>query len=189
MSGEVDGRRRSATTLSRKLSAACLPTPSYSRSTLSADTLSALRGTRVCALLGREIKGQAFLDLFTAATRSEIRELFAIIANEAVGVAGGASELMAEGPEAARLELLLLPLCHYGRTDTRLLGALAANEPPNWLGIRALRHLELGTYRFVGRTAVPACVHAQRNIPAAKVQSRFTVYEGRQRPSSGPPAT
>jgi hypothetical protein len=148
-----------------------------------------LAGTRVCALLGREIKGQAFLDLFTAATRSEIRELFAIIANEAVGVAGGASELMAEGPEATRLELLLLPLGHYGRTDTRLLGALAASEPPNWLGTRALRHLELGTYRFVGRTAVPACDHAQRNIPAAKVQSRFTVYEGRQRPSSGPPAT
>jgi len=86
-----------------------------------------LAGTRVCALLGREIKGQAFLDLFSPATRTEIRQLFAIIADETVGVAGGARELIAEGPEAAWLELLLLPLRHYGRTDTRLLGALAAN--------------------------------------------------------------
>jgi len=148
-----------------------------------------LAGTRVCALLGREIKGQAFLDLFSPATRSEIRQLFAIIADETVGVAGGARELIAEAREAAWLEFALLPLRHYGRTDTRVLGALAANEPPNWLGTRALRHLELGTYRFVGHTTVPACVHAQRSLPAAKVQNRFVVYEGRQRPSSGPPVT
>jgi len=147
-----------------------------------------LAGTRVCALLGREIKGQAFLDLFSPATRTEISQLFAIIADETVGVAGGARELIAEAPEAVWLELVLLPLRHYGRTDTRLLGALAANEPPNWLGTRALRHLELGTYRFVGRSTVPACAPAQRNILAAKVQSRFVVYEGR-RPSPGPPVT
>ena len=96
--------------------------------------------------------------------------------------------MIAEGPEAAWLELLLLPLRHYGRTDTRLLGALAANEPPNWMGTRALRHLELGTYRFVGRTTVPACVHAQRNTLAAKVRNGFVVHEGR-RPSPGSPVT
>ena len=139
-----------------------------------------LAGTRVCALLGREIKGRAFLDLFSPHTRSDVHELIATIAYEAVGVVAGACELVADG-RGAGLEILLLPLRHYGRTDARLLGALAASEPPDWLGTRALRHLELGTYRFVGRTATPVSVYAHRNIRPAQVRHGFVVYEGRQR--------
>ena len=143
-----------------------------------------LAGTRVCALLGREIKGQAFLDLFSPDTRSELRDLIGIIAQESVGVVAGVRELAAAGRGAA-LELVLLPLRHHGCSDARLLGALAASEPPNWLGTRALRCLELGTYRFVGRATVLGCLDVHRNIPAGQVRHGvrhgFVVYEGRQR--------
>src|ERR1700737_5252614 len=43
-------------------------------------------GTRVCALFGREIKGESFLDLFSHDARGEVRDLIAIIAHESVGI-------------------------------------------------------------------------------------------------------
>src|SRR2546428_3264332 len=50
-------------------------------------------GTRVCALFGREIKGEGFLHLFSHAARRELRALIAIVAEESVGVVASASEL------------------------------------------------------------------------------------------------
>jgi hypothetical protein len=144
-----------------------------------------LAGTRVCALLGREIKGQAFLDLFSSDTRNEVHDLVAVIANEAVGVAAGV-RLSADLPRT-ELELLLLPLRHDGRTDARLLGALVAHEPPGWLGSRALGELELGSYRFVARPPVVAFLGQGRNNPANRVRHGLVVHEGGQsRPPAGP---
>src|ERR1700730_29518 len=72
-----------------------------------------IAGTRVCALFGREIKGEAFLDLFSHGARGEVRELVAIIAHESAGVLAGASELSAAG-RGPCFELLLLPLGYHG---------------------------------------------------------------------------
>jgi len=138
-----------------------------------------LAGTRVCALLGREIKGQAFLDLFSSGTRNEVHDLVAIIAHEAMGVAAGVRELSAD-LSGTELELLLLPLRHHGRTDARLLGALAAREPPRWLGSRALGELELGTYRFVTGSPVVDFLGEGRNITANRVRHRLVVHQGGQ---------
>jgi len=134
-------------------------------------------GTRVCALFGREIKGEAFLDLFSHAARGEVRDLIAIIAHESVGVVASATELNAGGRGPA-LELLLLPLSCHGRTDARLLGALAPSEPPDWLGTRALCGLALGTYRFLGRSAAAPAIAAV--IPDGRVRYGFVVYDGGQ---------
>ena len=72
-------------------------TSSPAQSAVSADTFILsfepelghpirIAGTRVCALFGREIKGEAFLDLFSRDARDEMRHLIAIVAHECVGV-------------------------------------------------------------------------------------------------------
>jgi hypothetical protein len=132
-------------------------------------------GTRVCALFGREIKGEGFLHLFSHAARREVRELIAIVADESVGVVASAGELSATRDPC--LELLLLPLGCEGRGAARLLGALAPSNPPHWLGRRTLGGLSLGSYRFIGR-AGPA--RAQM-IPPRPVRPNLVVYEGGQR--------
>ena len=138
-----------------------------------------LAGTRVCALLGREVKGQAFLNLFSSDTRNQVQDLAAIIAHEALGVAAGARELSLDLP-GTELELLLLPLRHHGRTDARLLGALAAHEPPEWLGSRALGELELGSYCFVGRPTGADFFIQGRDIPTHRVRHGLIVHQGGQ---------
>src|SRR5262249_15788803 len=72
-------------------------------------------GTRVCALFARELKGEAFLDLWSAAARKDVSELLAIIADESIGVV--ASVPAPNAVEAdLNLELVLLPLACHGRT-------------------------------------------------------------------------
>jgi hypothetical protein len=104
-----------------------------------------LAGTRVCALFGRELKGEAFLDLWPAHGRKEMRDLLAIVAHESVGVVASVSGASTAGA-ALSLEFLALPLGHHGQT-TRLLGALAPSEPPTWLATSAVVDLRLGTHR------------------------------------------
>jgi hypothetical protein len=113
-----------------------------------------IAGTRVCALFGRELKGEGFLDLWAITSRADLRDLAAIVADESVGVVASASGASADGA-TLQLELLLLPLRHHGRTDARFLGALVPCERPAWLGTSALGNLTLGTHRYVGASVVP----------------------------------
>jgi len=112
-------------------------------------------GTRVCALFGRELKGEAFLDLWSTTVRRDIGELLTIIADESIGVVASAAAVNA-AETAANLELVLLPLACQGRTDLRVLGALAPGEPPAWLGRSALCDLVLGTHRYIGHVTAAA---------------------------------
>ena len=60
---------------------------------LAADFVDQLRfrlaGTRVCALFGREIKGEAFAALWSETSRQSIDDLLAIVTNEATGAVAG----------------------------------------------------------------------------------------------------
>jgi hypothetical protein len=138
-----------------------------------------IAGTRVCALFGRELKGEDFLDLWSTACRKDIRELLAIVAEESVGVVASASGVSAAGAGLG-LELVLLPLRHHGRTDARFLGALAPGEAPPWLGTSALANLTLGTHRFVSaEVAPPAVPRAVSPAPGSwRIQHGLIVYEG-----------
>ena len=48
-----------------------------------------LAGTRVCALFGRELKGESFVELWDAAVRRTIADLLAILVDEGVGTVAG----------------------------------------------------------------------------------------------------
>jgi hypothetical protein len=137
-----------------------------------------IAGTRVCALFGRELKGVDFLDLWAPASRIEIDELLAVVANETVGVVARACGTVADVVE---LELLLLPLSHGGRGDARVLGALAPAEVPHWIGARALGGLILGTRRYLG-VDVPlrAAPAVAAGTPRGRIIHGLVVYDGGQ---------
>src|ERR1700690_1366584 len=117
---------------------------------LAADFVDQLRfrlaGTRICALFGREIKGEAFAALWSEASREAIDDLLAIVTNEATGTVAGLTARTEDGAEP-ELELLLPPLPNVGHARIRALGVLAQIIPPYWIGPKPVVELTLGTLR------------------------------------------
>jgi hypothetical protein len=83
-----------------------------------------LAGTRVCALFGRELKGQSFVSLWDEASRSTMRDLLHLLTSEKVGTVAGVTAQNTEG-EPLDLELLLLPLIAPRPMLARSIGVLA----------------------------------------------------------------
>ena len=137
-----------------------------------------LAGTRVCALFGRELKSEAFLDLWDDETRAPLGELLGLVADETTGVVAAAKGRTGEGL-AQDLELVLLPLAQRGDTHQRMIGALAPLAVPPWLGSATLGALTLGNIRYLdpGREAPTAARLVAGNLTAAR-RATFTVYEG-----------
>jgi hypothetical protein len=106
-----------------------------------------LAGTRVCALYGRELKGQSFAALWGAQAADPWR-IVEVVANDTLGVVAGLRGTNAAG-EMADLELLLLPLRHRGRTQVRALGALSLDGTPPWIGLRPLVTAETTSLRIL----------------------------------------
>ena len=156
---------------------------------LAADFVDCLRfrlaGTRVCALFGREIKGEAFTELWSDASRQSIDDLLAIVNKEAIGAVAGLTARTQDGAETD-LELLLLPIDHVGHARIRAIGVLAPTVTPYWIGAKPVTELTLGTLRHVGPDADSSIV--PRLLPAAagsRVQHGFVVYSGGREPPSG----
>jgi hypothetical protein len=107
-----------------------------------------LAGTRICALFGREIKGEPFLD-FWASNRATMEGLLSILRDECTGTVAGAAAQNASG-ESVELELLLLPLSMQRPIFARAIGVLAPLRMPSWLGASPLGPITLGGRRHVG---------------------------------------
>jgi hypothetical protein len=142
----------------------------------TADHPFRLAGTRVCVLFGHELKGEPFVQLWDQASRTQMRELAATVAGEAVAAVAGASARTAEGSRAD-LELLLLPLYHRGKTHVRLLGVLAPITIPYWLGAEHVVTLTLGTTRHLG-PAIEAIPAPRLTKGDGRLRHGLTVYEG-----------
>jgi hypothetical protein len=149
---------------------------------LAADFVDQLRfrlaGTRVCALFGREIKGEAFATLWSEITRKSIDDLLTALTGESAGVVAGVTARTEDGSETA-LELLLLPLVHTGHARIRALGVLAPARTPYWIGVKPVAELSLGTVRHIGDGVE---THpAPRLVPAVedvRLRHGFVVYSG-----------
>jgi hypothetical protein len=132
-------------------------------------------GTRLCALFGRELRGEPFASIWDADSAVAVGDIVRIAACEGVGVVAGASAHASEDLDAD-LEMLLLPLMHGGRIGTRLIGSLAPLTRPFWLGMWLSTPLRLGAIKYVGHDAGSAslgCLHAQH--PPG---TRLTVIDG-----------
>jgi hypothetical protein len=157
---------------------------------LAADFVDQLRfrlaGTRVCALFGREIKGEVFASLWSEASREAIEDVLAVVTHEANGAVAGLTARAEDGAEAD-LELLLLPLAHGGHARIRALGVLTPTVTPYWIGAKPVVELELGTLRHIGTDTDMSI--APRLVQAAadnRVRHGFVVYSGgRETPSGG----
>jgi len=95
---------------------------------LSYDAASGHRfrvaGTRVCALLGRDLKDQSFSALFEPGCRAEIDDIIAVVAEETLPAVAGLTAASHLG-ETLHLELLLLPFVARAHAPLSLTGLLA----------------------------------------------------------------
>ncbi len=133
-----------------------------------------LAGTRVCALFGREIKGESFLALWAAASQPIVASLLAILADECTGTVAGATAQSADG-EPVDLELLLLPLGTRRPSFARTIGVLAPLKVPHWLGASPIGALTLGSRRHIG-AALERRLLPRFMVPGGR--RGLTVYEG-----------
>ena len=150
---------------------------------ISGDLTFRLAGTRVCALFCRELKGEEFIELFGRASRGQIQDLIGIVCDDPVATVAGVTAQLGDGA-AAELELLLLPLRHIGRTDSRILGVLTPVATPYWLGSIPVVALSLGIHRHLEPAPTRAPVATTRApLPPAlmktgRLRRGFLVYDG-----------
>jgi hypothetical protein len=132
-----------------------------------------LAGARVCALFGRELKGERFIQLWAATSQPIVSDLLTIVANEQVGTVAGVAGQMANA-DAIELELLLLPLAAARPNLARTIGVLVPLKTPEWLGIKAIGELAIGPRRHVGAAI------EERRLPrlVRPLQRCLTVVQG-----------
>jgi hypothetical protein len=133
-----------------------------------------LAGTRICALFGREIKGESFLNLWTTENQPIVEGLLSILTAESTGTVAGVTAKNSAG-ETIDLELLLLPLGVRRPILARAIGVLAPLKVPHWLGADPVGALTLGGRRHVGAAL------EKRLLPrftAAHGRRGLVVYEG-----------
>jgi len=126
-------------------------------------------GTRVCALLGRDLKDVGFPALFAPDSRREIEDVITYVAEEMLPAIAGITATSEDG-KPAHLELLLLPFNHRAHAPVSLTGSLAPFEGD----LGALRDFRLTSWRYLHlpEKLVP---RALRKLAIAR---GFMVYEG-----------
>jgi hypothetical protein len=101
-------------------------------------------GTRVCALLGRDLKDQSFSALFATESRREIEDIITYVAEEMLPAIAGLTATAEDGSRA-HLELLLLPFNNRAHAPVSLTGLLAPFESD----LTTLRDFELTSWRYL----------------------------------------
>jgi len=127
-------------------------------------------GTRVCALLGRDLKDTSFSALFTADSRREIEDIVTYVAEEMLAAIAGITATSHDGT-TAHLELLLLPFNNRAHAPISLTGLLAPFEANHGV----LGELTLTSWRYLQPPPQRIVPRALRKLAIAR---GFMVYEG-----------
>ena len=127
-------------------------------------------GTRICALLGCDLKDRSFSGLFAPDARREIEDIIAVVSEEMLAAVAGITATSEDGT-VAHLELLLLPFNARAHTPISLTGLLApfASEPS------VLRDFKVTSWRYIGHSPQRFIPRALRKLAIAR---GFMVYEG-----------
>jgi len=128
-----------------------------------------LAGTRVSALLGRDLRGQSFSALFTDGARREITDIITAVTEETLPAIAGLTATAQDG-SLAHLELLLLPFMTRAHAPVSLTGVLAPFES----SLGTLGEFSITSHRYLHRPEklLP------RAIRKLQVARGFMVYEG-----------
>ena len=140
-----------------------------------------LSGTRLSALFDAELKGRAFLSLWSLLQRQDVARMLQIVVDGACPVIAGAAAAPADY-DKTEFELLLLPLRHHGKTHARVLGRIAPSKRPSWLGLIPIQSLEFLSMRVLNGTSIPpatAMPAAPKTDPASSPS--FSSFEQRGR--------
>jgi hypothetical protein len=92
-------------------------------------------GARVNALACAEQRGESFVGLWGENDRPRVADAVATVVDDTSPVIVSATT-RAPGDARLDLEVLLLPLRHFGKTHARVLGALSPFRQADWLGER-----------------------------------------------------
>lgn len=126
-------------------------------------------GTRVSALLGRDLKDVGFSTLFAPDARREIEDVISYVAEEMLAAIAGITATAEDG-RTAHLELLLLPFNNRAHAPVSLTGSLAPFEDD----LGTLRDFRMTSWRYLHRP--------ERLVPRAlrklAIARGFMVYEG-----------
>ncbi|MDE2579313.1 MAG: PAS domain-containing protein [Hyphomicrobiales bacterium] len=106
-----------------------------------------LSGGRLNALSMNELKGRSFANLW-GADAPQVVALLRTVMDGAAPVVAGARGAPA-GRDVLDVEMLFLPLRHFGKTHARILGAIAYSGAPAWLGLLPVERLELKSLRIL----------------------------------------
>jgi hypothetical protein len=126
-------------------------------------------GTRISALLGRDLKDQSFSGLFAAESRGEIEDIIGYVAEETLAAIAGITATSDNG-SVAHLELLLLPFKTRAHTPISLTGLLAPFERD----LTRLRDFNLTSWRYLH----PPEKLVPRTLRKLAIARGFMVYEG-----------
>ena len=126
-------------------------------------------GTRVSALLGRDLKDTSFSALFTPESRREIEDIITYVAEEMLPAIAGIAAATEDG-RTAHLELLLLPFNNRAHAPVSLTGVLAPFEDD----LGTISDFKLTSWRYMHQP--------QKLVPRAlrklAIARGFMVYEG-----------
>ncbi len=126
-------------------------------------------GTRLSALLGRDLKGHNFPELFDREGRREIEDIIAAVTEDMLPAVAGITAASDEG--VAHLELLLLPFNQRAHVPLSLTGLLAPFED----GHSRLRDFKLTSWRYIHP---PTERLVPRTLRKLKLARGLMVYEG-----------
>ncbi len=130
-------------------------------------------GTRMCALLGRDLKGASFLDLFRDDDRVEIQDILGIVAEETQATVAGLTTHASDGTRV-HLELLLLPFSARSHSPVSLTGLLAPLDPVEGLHVSGkLNDFSITSWRHLQQDR-----RGPRALRKWSVIRGLTVYEG-----------
>lgn len=139
-----------------------------------------LAGTRLCALLGHELRGESALDLFSGADRTEFERLIDAVSLESASIVAGL-DLRSNQSQRIDAEMLLLPLRHRGDGNLRVLGVLSPSEQPYWLGVCPIETSTIQSIRILwpsDRSAFEQHVPALRLPQGARRLAHLTIIDG-----------
>ena len=127
-------------------------------------------GTRVCALLGCDLKDRSFSAMFAPPGRREIEDIINVVAEEMLAAVAGITATAQDG-SPAYLELLLLPFNARAHAPLSLTGLLAPFAREQGM----LKDFKLTSWRYLGHPPQRFIPRALRKLAIAR---GFMVYEG-----------
>ena len=135
-----------------------------------------LGGTRLCALFGRELKGQPLHELWPADAQDEMQHFIDIVVDETAGLVVGLVGATADDAQVD-LEMILLPLRHGGKTHARVMGAMAPMTVPAWIGVHPVTHLRTVSHRVIRPSGRPLPA-ASFSEGAVETRQRLVLHHG-----------